>query len=88
MTVAVSGTETQAHLLSLYYLMLLVIWNVILAKEISMDCLFLHQNKIHISFLLIILWRYGVMCIKRMCNLLYVLWKLQTLLHVYESSIA
>ena len=35
MTLAVSGMETQTHLLSLYYLMLLVIENVRYAIEIS-----------------------------------------------------
>ena len=34
-----------------------------------------------------IVWRCGVMCIIGLCNLLYVLWELQTLLHVCETSI-
>ena len=44
-------------------------------------------KQIHISFPLIILWRCGVMCILGLYSLLYILWKLQTLLHVCESSI-
>ena len=49
----------------------------------------LNLNKIHTSFTLIILRRYDFMCMIGLCNLLYVLWKLQTLVHVTvcESSI-
>ena len=44
-------------------------------------------KKIHISFTLIILCPCSVMCILGLCNLLYVLWKFLTLLHVREPSI-
>ena len=40
-------------------------------------------KKVHISFTLNILCPCSVMCILGLCNLLYVLWKFQTLLHVY-----
>ena len=43
-------------------------------------------NRKH-TFVYLILWRCGVMCIIGFCNLLYVLWKLQNLPYVYESSI-
>ena len=39
MALAISGMETQTHMLSLFYSMLLVFGNVRFANEIRIDCL-------------------------------------------------